>query len=283
LIIFNTINKPFHFFFIKLFFSGIDKIHIVHNADLFLTRKKAKPLKLFKKNLFLSFDVYEYFLNKIDNPEDPSLFDWFLPTLSGIPIIDNSSDILSPHKINIVVPGAVKDYRRNYSGLFAALKLLPVQEFPFTIILLGKMPIEKQNEINALGLGHVVKSFPNYVAGQDMLYCVKNTDAIAFLIDSNIGDNFQSYNKYKASGSSVFCLSFGTPCIVSDDFALDKDLREKAVTYPDTHIECVFNDIISGKITKKLLKNIKDIPLPYQYSRDCQRKHYRKIIGIKEP
>jgi hypothetical protein len=166
-------------------------------------QKKIKPLYLFKKSLFISNNVYEYFIGKI-NLTDPSFFGWFLPTLSGIPLENNISNVLSSSKINIVVPGAVNDYRRNYSGLFDALKSLTVQEFPFTVILLGKMSSEKQNEINSMGLGHTIKSFTNYIPGRDMLYYIKNADAVAFLIDSKIGDNFQLYNKYKASGSSIF-------------------------------------------------------------------------------
>jgi hypothetical protein len=131
-----------------------------------------------------------------------------------------------------------------------------------------------------MGLGQIIKSFTGYVPGQDMISYVKNADAIAFLIDSGIGDNFELYNKYKASGSSVFCLSFGIPCIVSDCFTIDRDLKKRAIIYPGTHIEYVFNDILSGKITKKLLKTLKDTPMPYQYSYDYQKKHYRKLIGI---
>jgi hypothetical protein len=264
-----------------LFFGHVDKIHIIHNSDRYLTKKRIKPLYLFKKNLFISNDVYEYFIDKITNLADPFLFDCFLPALSGILMENTVSDILSASKINIVVPGAVNDCRRNYVSLFTALKSLPAQEFPFTVILLGKISPERQKEIDNLRLGHVVKSFTNYVPGQDMLYCVKNADAVAFLIDSGIGDNFQLYNKYKASGSSIFCLSFGTPCIVSDRFTIDKDLTTKAITYPDDHIECVFNDILSGKITKKLLKALKDIPIPYRYSYEYQKKHYRKLTGVE--
>jgi hypothetical protein len=281
LIIFNTINKPFHFIFIRSFFNNINKIHIIHNSDHYLSQKKFKSLYLFKKNLFISNNVYEYFIGRINNLADPFFFDWFLPTLSGIPLENNIPNVLLSSKINIVVPGSVHDYRRNYSGLFDALKSLAAQEFPFTVILLGKMSSEKQDEINSIGLGHVIKSFTNYIPGRDMLYYIKNADAVAFLIDPKIGDDFQLYNKYKASGSSILCLSFGTPCIVSDHFTVDRDLTEKAITYPGTHIECVFNDILSGKITKELLKKLKDIPLPYQYSHDYQKKHYRKLIGVE--
>jgi hypothetical protein len=281
LIIFNTINKPFHFVFIKLFFKCVDKIHIIHNADHYLTPDRIKQLYLFKKNLFISADVHRYFLDEVGNMAAPSLFDWFLPVLSGIPTTDNNAGILPDDKITIVVPGSVKDYRRNYSGLFNALKSLSVHEFPFSIILLGKISPEKQREIDTMGLGHVIKTFTEYVPGQDMLYFIKNADAIAFLIDSGIGDNIRLYNKYKASGSSILCLTFAVPCIVSDHFNIDSDLKEKAIIYPGIHIERVFNSIISGEITKSHFKKLKSIPLPHQYARDYQKKHYRKLIGLE--
>jgi hypothetical protein len=113
-----------------------------------------------------------------------------------------------------------------------------------------------------------------------MLRQIKNADAIAFLVDKTIGENNQLYNKYKASGTSAFCLSFGIPCIVSDDFLLDEALKNRAIIYHNSRIETVLFDIINGKLTKDHFKRLKQIPLPAEYSFDYQRRHYGECTGV---
>jgi hypothetical protein len=118
------------------------------------------------------------------------------------------------------------------------------------------------------------------VPGDEMLQTIKSADAIAFLVDKNIGDNYQLYNKYKASGTSVLCLSFGLPCIVSSDFHVDSALKDRSIIYPGSNIQKIFIDIMNGTLSKKYFTELKKKPLPIMYSADFQRSHYRKIIGL---
>ncbi|GHV70278.1 hypothetical protein AGMMS49928_17450 [Spirochaetia bacterium] len=131
-----------------------------------------------------------------------------------------------------------------------------------------------------MGLESIVKTYTEYVPGGEMLETVKNADAIAFLVDKSIGENCRIYNRYKATGSSVFCLSFGIPCIVSDDFVLDCGLEKKAILYHGSHIETVFEDIMTGKISKEDFKRLKAVPLDNGYSPEYQRRHYRSLLGV---
>jgi hypothetical protein len=277
-IIYNTINKRFHFFFIKLFFRRIKNIHIIHNAQVFKTKGSIKSLSFFKKNLFISFNVYDYYINKNMEDINKTDFDWFLPSLYNLPYEDDTNyDILSKDKINIVIPGSVDDKRRNYSGLLDVLNTIKDKNVPFQIILLGKMPSAKQKLIDDMRLNHIIKTFDEYIPGKLMLYIIKNSDAIAFLIDKTI--NCQIYNTYKATGTSIFCLSFGIPCIVSDNFILDTGLKNKAIVYTDSHIDFVLNDIINGKLTKEYFRTLKNIPLSNEYTYEFQRMHYRELIN----
>ncbi|MDR2194237.1 MAG: hypothetical protein LBP19_07205 [Treponema sp.] len=129
-----------------------------------------------------------------------------------------------------------------------------------------------------MGLSDFVKTYTEYVPAQEMLYYIKNADAIAFLIDKDIGENCYLYNKYKASGTSIFGLSFGLPCIASSDFLLDSGLSEKAVLYPETHIEYVLSDIINGNLSKYYFNTLKNIPVSEMYSYRYQRRHYREML-----
>lgn len=281
IIIYNTINRQFHFFLIRLLFRTKKSVHIIHNAQMFTTHRTAKSLSFFGKNLFLSLNVYDYFTTKHAQTMDKVIFDWFLPSLNSLVFHEDIShhDILSRDKINIVIPGSVDDSRRNYNGLFVSLgslALLP-QNQPFKILLLGKASSEKQKLIHDMGLDHIIETFDKYIPGKLMLSLIKNSDAIAFLMDDTT--NCKIYNTYKATGTSVFCLSFGLPCIVSDDFILDTGLKDRAIVYPDSHIEFVFNDIINGKLTKEHFAKLKKIPSQDEYSYEFQRLHYREIIN----
>jgi hypothetical protein len=203
MIIFNTINKPFHFILIKILFSLEEKIHIIHNAQLYLTKNRMAKLAIFKKNLFISQDVYNFYLSKNNGRASLSNFGWFSPALSEEIISTPSDNKLIDSKINVVIPGIVKDYRRNYAGLFSVLQGLKQDDMPFNIILLGKCDAQKQKEIIDLGLSRMITVFPEYIPGNEMLYYIKHADIVAFLIDPTIGENFQYYNRYKASGTSI--------------------------------------------------------------------------------
>ncbi|MDR3343231.1 MAG: hypothetical protein LBT14_10705 [Treponema sp.] len=291
LIVFNTINKPFHFILIKCFFRNIDKIHIIHNAQTYVTKEKALSLNsgFFKMNLFISFDVYNYYVNHgaVSFGLNSSLFDWFLPGLTNLALVEQDSGqsvMDDENTITIVVPGSIDNQRRNYEGLFSALETaapdMQRKTIRMRIILLGKCPDETKNRIAERGLNSVIKTYTEYVPGKEMLRVIKNADAVAFLIDKSIGENCHLYNKYKATGNSVFCLSFGLPCIVSDDFPVDGTLRERAIVYHASHIETVLLDILNGRLSKDYFKKLRGTPLPEVYSPAYQRRHYRECLGL---
>ena len=281
LLIFNTVTKDFHIKLIKFFFKNVECIHIIHNAQRYLSKKSLESLLFFKKNLFISFDVFHYYTSNHVVREKQVLFNWFCPNLSEFQSSNKYRDnLLSADKINLVVPGSVDFSRRNYQGLFKSLEKFKDSELPFQIIFLGRISDDKQELIINSGITHIIKTFSEYVPGEFMLHCIKNCDAILFLIDKNIGNNYKLYNKYKATGSSIFCLSFGVPCIVSDDFTLDNALENKAITYPGSAIEQIFNAIADGQLTKEQLQRMKNFPLPKEYDITYQRNHYKNLLGL---
>jgi hypothetical protein len=279
LIIFNTINKHFHFKFIHFYFKNIDKIHIVHNAQLFIEQKKIKALAMFKNNLFISQDVFNHCQKEILGGAAGNI-NWFFPGLGSFVSPEDGEKYSCKDKIIIVVPGSVDYSRRNYEGLFDALEKIGGFSPIFQIILLGKISPEHQNEIDRRGLGAIIKTYDKYVSGEEMLQTIKYADAVAFLIDKNIGNYYQLYNKFKASGTSVLCLSFGAPCIVSDDFHIDDALRDRSIVYPGSNIGKIFIDIMNGTLSKKYFMELKKKPLPIIYSAEGQRLQYREILGL---
>jgi hypothetical protein len=280
LVVFNTLTRPFHFALICLFFRQNKMVHIVHNAQHFTEPRKIKTLSLFKKNLFISADVYRYYVKR--HEEAAPYCDWFLPCLSGL--APNPAVAKKPppededDKITIVIPGGVDEERRNFESFFNALKKTLPPPPPFEIILLGKITTEWKNQIDDMGLDSIVKYYTEYVPGEEMLKIISGADVIVFLIDNHIGENCRLYNRYKATGSSVFCLTFNIPCITSRDFMLDSALKNKAVYYDGSHIETVFEAIINGKLSKADFATLKTIPLPAEYSYSFQRRHYRELL-----
>jgi hypothetical protein len=283
MIIFVTLTKDFHFLFIKLFFGKAEKIHIMHNADYFLSPRTAKFLRPFKKNLLLSETAFKRFSKETASSIDPEKVDWFCPLLTAGLASGYQSAIMDTGGavINIVVPGGVDKSRRNYASLFrAAEQFKNSGNLKFKIYLLGKRGPEIRRFLRERGLDKIIITFDGYVPGGDMLYCVKNADAAAFLLDSKMEGNFSRYNTYKTSGATNLCLTFGTPCIVSSEYNLEEALKSRAVVYENDRIETVLDDITNGKLTKGYFSALRALPLPEKYRYENQRDHYRKTIGI---
>lgn len=285
-IIFNTITKDFHFFLIKLFLNKVKKIHIMHNSQRFLNKKRLKILNLFFNNLLISYDAYNRFKNDIDNLIIPlPMINWFYPLLPFSIIEDKKCFNITFNNslINIIIPGSINEERRNYSSLFKALEVYKFKnDLKFKIYLLGKISFDMLEKIKILGLENIIIYFTEFISGLDMLNCLKNTDALAFLLDSKIGKNFINYNKYKVSGTTNLCLSFGTPCIVSDEYLLEDALREKALIYPNDKIGFIFEQIENGSLTKETFLKLRSLPLNTQCSYNYQKEHYLNALGIQQ-
>jgi hypothetical protein len=282
IIIFNTITKKFHFKIINLLFKNTKTIHIIHNSSAFISKKESNSLSIFHSNFFLSQGIYHHFIAKTASYA-PTPVNWFCPLLSGSIIENYESEKIrfDTSFINIVIPGSVDNKRRNYESLFFALvKYKNKNDITFKIYLLGKTNTDTQKKIKEMGIENIVITFTEYIAGKDMLYGIKNADAVAFLIDSKMGENFTFYNNYKVSGTTNLCLSFGTPCIVSTEYNLEKSLHNKALFYKNDKIGIVFDKIESGDLTKEYFARLKSLPLNNEYSFEYQRNQYLKAIGI---
>jgi glycosyltransferase involved in cell wall biosynthesis len=295
LIIFNTIeDKFYHLKLILFFFKRFKKIHLIHNLTSYLNpppepAEKIHCLARFDKNLFISKEVYEYCAATILSRYtiDLSLFDWFFPGLWGLHSgVTGGGGIPLDRNLRFVVPGNVTQYRRNYQGLFETMEKLQNQYdvLPFEIILLGQCPNEIKNYIDGKGLKNI-KTFDRYVDGDMMIDYLESADAVLFLIDKEIGESekgekVRNYNRGQISGTSVICLSFGIPCVSSDDFKIDEALKEKAVMYSGSNIESFFKDIITGVLTKDSFKALKTkaISPPDIYSFDFQKRLYNKMV-----
>jgi hypothetical protein len=284
IIIFNTITKYFHIKLINFFFKDIKKIHIIHNGKLYKSKlKRAKYLNNFYTNLFISHDIYNKFHDLSKNDKKTPSINWFCPLLPSDIIKDYNSKniVLNENDINIVIPGSVDIKRRNYFSLFKALeKYKNKNSLKFKIFLLGKIKPDTLDYLKLKGIDSLITYFTEYVGGHDMLYCVKKADAVAFLLDSGMGKSFLDYNSYKLPGAVNLCLTFSTPCIVSNELKLEFSLHDKAMFYMKDNIDSILEAIEDGSITKLDFDKLKSVTLDAQYGYLYQKEHYLKALGL---
>ena len=282
LIVFNTITKNFHYSLIHFLFNKVKNIQIIHNLYP-LTKNNGKYLNRFFNNLFLSHDIHQNFVNSIANANKETLSNWFCPLLPINFISDYKSEniVFDNSVINIVIPGSVDERRRNYASLFEALKkYIYKKNLKFKIHLIGKISFTMIEKLKNYGIESLITYFTSYVSSKDMLYCIKNADAVVFLIDSKIGENYILYNNYKVSGTTNLCLSFGTPCVVSDEYKIENALRDKAIFYPNDDIGTVLEKIENGNLTKEHFSRLRSLPLNAEYSFENQKNRYLNALGI---
>ena len=280
LVIFNTITKNFHYSLIKFYFKRLKKIQIIHNGKHFLKKNNLKFLNIFDNNLFLSQDIYKRFRETISPYSAP--LNWFCPLLSEKFVSHNKPGIaFDSQYINIAVPGSVNEKRRNYSSLFAALENYRNKPaLKFRIYLLGKISDRMLDKLKKHGIENIVFFYQKFISGCDMLNCIKNADAVAFLLDSGMGGSFHDYNNNKVSGTTNLCLSFGVPCIVSDEYKLETALQEKAVFYKNDNIASILENIENGSLTKGDFKKLSLLSVDKLYYYENQQKHYLNAIGL---
>lgn len=279
LIIFNTINKDFHYTIINCLFKNCKKIQIIHNSY----NLNYNNFKLFCNNIFLSHNIYEKSKNEPKIINKHINFAWFCPLLP-LNLIENYKSnkiFFDPSLINIVIPGTVEAERRNYSSLFSALKKYKSKnELKFKIYLAGKINENMISVINNYKINHIITYFTEFISGKDMLYSIKNCDAVAFLIDSKLGDNFKYYNNYKVSGTVNLCITFNKSCIVSDEYSIEAALKNHVVTYQNDNFLTIFEKIEDGIITKEYFEKLNSKPIDEMYSFAFQQKQYLKSIGL---
>jgi hypothetical protein len=76
----------------------------------------------------------------------------------------------------------------------------------------------------------------------------ESMDLVFFLIDSDV-ENYQYYNKYKVSGTSVLLKTFRRIGVSSDDFQVDRTLKETMLYYRSTDVGSVLEKLVRGEIT----------------------------------
>ncbi len=250
-IVFNTTFTWGDLLLIIMLFPRRKTFQIVHNYQRFLNPVSFRFFKWFKNNLVLSEEVFDYINKTHDTAGKLSYF---------LPIFFKSFMVTCPERqpqwkgeralFNLGVFGNIDQRRRNYKGLIDAVVRIKSngERINFRIHLIGSASLEFMEEIRQKGLEDVIGVY-GFCSFKDMFALAENMDLVFFLIDSEV-DNFQYYNKYKVSGTSVLLKTFRKIGVSSDDFHIDRTLKDTVFHYHGTDVYSVLERILHGEIKK---------------------------------
>jgi glycosyltransferase involved in cell wall biosynthesis len=250
-IVFNTTYTWADLLLIVALFPRRKTFQIVHNYQRFLGPVSFLFFQWFSNNLVLSEEVYEHI--RATHPKTNGKLSFFLPIFfksfmdtcpSRRPKWKNGSA-----EFNLGVVGNIDQSRRNYKGLIEAVERLKAirPALNFRIHMVGSAPVEFHALVREKGLEDVVSVY-GFCSFVDMFALSESMDLVFFLIDSDV-ENYQYYNKYKVSGTSVLLKTFRRIGVSSDDFQVDRTLKETMLYYRSTDVGSVLEKLVRGEIT----------------------------------
>jgi hypothetical protein len=256
-IIFNTTFTLADLCLITMLFPRGKTFQIIHNYQRFLNPIAFRFFKWFKNNMVLSEEVFDY-ISRTHKTTGKLAF--FLPIFFRS-FMDTCPDRQPKWKrgralFNLGVFGTVDQKRRNYQGLVDAVERIKAsgEVINFQIHLVGSAPAEFVKMIQKKGLADIISVY-GFCSFADMFALAENMDMVFFLIDSEV-PNFQYYNKYKVSGTSVLLKTFRKVGISSDDFPVDRSLQNTVLYYQGTDVGAILKEVARGAITKKQIQEM---------------------------
>ena len=285
-LVFNTVSGPSHVRIIRRLFTGLPKVHVMHNGQLYLPPKRRKLLRVFNRNVVISEDVQRNLAKLLDINVETEL-DYFLPiffdtVLRSMSHADlDASYPVGQNTVNIGVVGSVVPQRRNYDGLFRSLTGARdvLAGAPFRIHLLGRIPSFYSRLIRVLDIGEHLVTYGERLPFTALFSLVGRMDLLAFLIDRNV-PNSQYYNRTKISGVSLILKAFCKPALSSTDFEMDSAWKAATFFYPEDRIEEFLTAIARGEITKaSIAGRAANFRVPVYMSFEEQRRRYAGLIA----
>jgi len=257
-IVFNTTFTWADLLLIVALFPRRKTFQVVHNFQRFLSPMAFRFFDWFANNMVLSEEVFEHI--RKTHPETAGKLSFFLPIFFKS-FMDTCPERQPKWKggkaeFNLGVVGNVDQSRRNYQGLITAVERLKAagERINFRIHMIGSAPPVFVEMIRQKGLEDCVSVY-GFCSFFDMFALSEGVDFVFFLIDSEV-ENYQYYNKYKVSGTSVLLKTFHKVGVSSDDFPMDQTLRDTVLFYPGTDVESILLRLIRNEITHEQIAEI---------------------------
>lgn len=285
-LVFNTVSGPAHVRIIRRLFTGLPKVHVIHNGQLYLAPKRRKLLRTFQRNVVISEDVKRKFSEMLGGAGGNEL-GYFLPiffdtALSSMSRADLAASYpVGQDMVNIGVVGSIVPQRRNYDGLFRSLAEArdALAGAPFRIHLLSRIPSSYARLIRDVDIGEHLVTYEQRLPFTALFSLVERMDLLAFLVDRNV-PNSQHYNRTKISGTSSILKAFRKPALSSTDFKVDSAWKAATFFYPGDRIEEFLTAIARGEITKASIASCAaNLRVPAYMSLEEQRRNYAGLIA----
>lgn len=266
LVLFNSTYTWLDLLLIVVLFGFVPKAQIIHEFQVFLRPGMRWLYARFDLNLVISEEVCESI--RRSHPDYPDL-DYVLPIFfagfeAACAQTPRRAVAAADERLALGVFGSVDKTRRNYEGLFQSLTAWKQSGRPncFCVEIVGKLPSEYRALIRERGLEPIVRYSEAFVPFEELFETLRRVDVVLFLIDASVRD-CDVYNRLKITGSSTLIKGFRKVCAASRDFRVDASLADKCLFYEGTHLEQLFDDIASGRVSRKAIK-----ALEARYDRD---------------
>jgi hypothetical protein len=250
-IVFNTTYTWVDLLLIVALFPRRKTFQVVHNYQRFLNPLAFRLFAWFANNMVLSEEVFDHIVKT--HPEAGGRLAFFLPIFFRS-FMDTCPGRQPKWKggkaeFNLGVVGNVDQSRRNYQGLIDAVERVKAggAAINFRIHMIGSAPPDFVEMIRRKGLEDCVSVY-GFCSFVDMFALSESVDLVFFLIDSAV-ENYQYYNKYKVSGTSVLLKTFRRVGVSSDDFLIDRTLKDTVLYYRGTDVGSVLEKLVCGEIT----------------------------------
>ncbi|MFC1503836.1 hypothetical protein ACFL6D_00310 [Spirochaetota bacterium] len=289
-VIFNTISSIYELCLIVFLFRKIPTIHIIHNMQHYAHMPRKHFLSYFKKNLFISKDVFDHTIRHCIREEEvhrydhflPILFDSFLSRKGTVGTIGGYTGkySINTELINIGIVGSVDMKRRNYRCAVESVKKAnsSAGRCLYRIYIISRISSRVRNYIYKSGMYDSFVYFNDHIPYAEMFHLIKRIDLLAFMADRSVKNN-KYYNTYKITGTSVLAKAFKKPCISSDEFRIDGSLRDKTLFYHADRFDEVLRKINAGEITKNTIKELAEkFSAEGSFDQTFQKERYLSII-----
>lgn len=211
---------------VKLYFSKIQLVGIIHTTKKFGESFRQKVINLNMKKYFL---LSAYLFHKVTPPSGIRA-SYFYP----IRFPEFPTARVHNEKLTISIIGGVENRRKDLDGFMQLLKSVEHEKIQF--VFLGKSEDERmevknlKNSLQSNGLLHLVKFYDDFVEPEAFDKQLKQTDILLPLVHPET-PSAEQYFKNQISGAANVAFGYGIPLLMHEAYQNIHELKNRAIFY----------------------------------------------------
>ena len=248
---------------VKLFFSKIKLVGIIHTTKKFEDSFRQKVINLNIKNYFL---LSEFLLSKVKPPKGISV-DYFYP----IRFPDFKTQRLKSSVTTISVIGGVENQKKDLAGFITMVE--SVKSFPVQFVFLGKSDPnrlevqELKNKLDSINMADRVKLYDSFVSQEEFDRQLQQTDALLLLAHPSTS-SVNQYYKTQISGAANVAFGYNIPLLMHSSFKDVGELKDRSIFYTLENFAEVVSDCKPKLLAiEEWMKNDKEMTNEVQENR----------------